>query len=36
MVLVPPAAPWVIVRLLGESERVKLGDADPARALIRL
>ena len=36
MVLVPPAPPWVIVRLLGESESVKLGDADPARALIRL
>ena len=36
MVLVPPAAPWVIVRLLGEAESVKLGDADPARALIRL
>jgi hypothetical protein len=34
IVLVPPAAPWVIVRLLGESERVKLGDEDPARALI--
>ena len=36
MVLVRPAAPWVIVRLLGDAESVKLGDADPARALIRL
>jgi len=35
MVLVPPAPPCVIVRLLGESESVKLGVADPVRALIR-
>src|SRR5208283_1076685 len=35
MVLVPPAPPWVMVRLLGESESVKLGNADPASALIR-
>src|SRR5664279_923592 len=35
-VVVPPAAPWVIVRLLGESESVKLGLVAPARALIRL
>jgi hypothetical protein len=35
MVLVPPAPPCVIVRLLGESESVKLGVEDPARALIR-
>lgn len=35
MVLVPPAPPWVIVTLLGEAESVKLGVADPARALIR-
>ena len=34
IVLVPPAAPWVIVRLLGESDSVKLGEEDPARALI--
>ena len=34
IVLVPPAAPWVIVRLLGESASVKLGEEDPARALI--
>jgi hypothetical protein len=34
MVLVP-LPPWVIVRLLGESESVKLGVADPARVLIR-
>src|SRR5271157_421936 len=36
MVLVPPGPPWVIVRLLGESVSVKLGDEDPARALMRL
>jgi hypothetical protein len=35
IVLVPPVPPWLIVRLLGESEIVKLGVADPARALIR-
>ena len=35
MVLVPPAPPCVIVKLLGESESVKLGVEDPARALIR-
>jgi len=35
MVLVPPGPPWVMVRLLGESESVKLGCADPAMALIR-
>jgi hypothetical protein len=35
MVLVPAEPPWVIVRLLGESDSVKLGVADPARALIR-
>src|SRR5580658_2055387 len=35
MVLVPPAPPWVMVRLPGESESVKLGDSDPASALIR-
>src|ERR1700733_2834753 len=34
MVLVP-LPPWVTVRLLGESESVKLGVADPARVLIR-
>jgi|SRR5208282_428548 len=34
MVLVP-LLPWVIERLLGESERAKLGVADPARRLIR-
>jgi hypothetical protein len=34
MVLVP-LPPCVIVRLLGESERVKLGVEDPARRLIR-
>ena len=33
MVLVP-LPPWVIVRLLGESERVKLGVADPANRLM--
>ena len=33
MVLAPPAAPWVIVRLFGEVESVKLGDP---RTLIRL
>ena len=36
MVLVPPGPPCTMVRLLGESESVKLGDADTARALIRL
>ncbi len=35
MVLVPPAPLWVIVRLLGESDSVKLGVDDPAKALIR-
>jgi hypothetical protein len=35
MVLVPPAPPWVIVKLLGESESVKLGVAAPVRVLIR-
>ena len=35
MVLVPPGPPWTMVRLLGESDSVKLGDADPASALIR-
>ena len=35
MVLVPPDPPCVMVTLLGESESVKLGDVDPARALIR-
>jgi len=34
MVLVPPAPPWVIVRLPGESESVKLGVAGPVRVLI--
>jgi hypothetical protein len=34
MVLVP-LLPWVTDRLLGESESVKLGVADPARVLIR-
>ena len=33
MVLVP-LLPWVIVRLLGESESVKLGVADPANRLM--
>jgi len=36
MVLVPPTPPWVMVRLLGESESVKLGDAAPVRVLIRV
>jgi hypothetical protein len=36
IVLVPAAPPWMIVRLLGESDSVKLGVGDPARALIRL
>ena len=36
MVLVPPAPPWVIVRLLGESDSVKLGVAAPVRVLIRV
>jgi len=35
MVLVPPAPPCVMVRLLGESDSVKLGDEDPDSALIR-
>jgi hypothetical protein len=35
IVLVPPDPPWVMLRLLGESESVKLGDAAPANALIR-
>lgn len=35
MVLVPADPPWVIVRLLGESESVKLGVEDPAKALMR-
>jgi hypothetical protein len=34
-VLVPPAPPCVMLRLLGESDTVKLGVEDPARALIR-
>lgn len=34
-VLVPAAPPWVIVKLLGESESVKLGVPDPASALMR-
>ncbi len=34
MVLVP-LPPWVIDRLVGESESVKLGVADPARVLIK-
>src|SRR6202451_2920042 len=33
MVLVP-LLPWVIVRLLGESDKVKLGVADPASRLM--
>ena len=33
MVLVP-LPPWVIVKLLGESESVKLGVADPASRLM--
>jgi len=36
MVLEPPAPPWVIVRLPGESESVKLGVAGPVRVLIRV
>src|SRR5271157_5909916 len=36
IVLVPPGPPWVIVRLLGESVSVNLGDGDPARASMRL
>src|ERR1700722_3601282 len=35
IVLTPPAPPCVMVKLLGESESVKLGDPDPASALIR-
>jgi len=35
MVLVPPAPPCVMLTLLGESDSVKLGVPDPARALIR-
>jgi len=35
IVLVPPLAPWVIVTLLGDEARVKLGVEDPARALSR-
>jgi hypothetical protein len=35
MVLVPPL-PWVIDRLLGESESVKLAVAAPVRVLIRV
>ena len=34
IVLVPPAPPCVIVTLLGESERVKLGVEDPANKLM--
>ena len=35
MVLVPPLPPCVMVRLLGESESVKLGVEEPASRLIR-
>jgi len=35
IVLVPPAPPCVMLTLLGEAESVKLGVADPARALMR-
>ena len=35
MVLFPPAPPCVMVTLLGEADRVKLGEVEPARALIR-
>jgi hypothetical protein len=34
MVLVP-LVPWVIVRLFGEADSVKLGDVDPSSPLIR-
>lgn len=35
VIVLVPLLPWVIVRLLGEADSVKLGDPDPARALIR-
>lgn len=35
VIVLVPLLPWVIVRLLGESESVKLGVEVPARRLIR-
>lgn len=35
VIVLVPLLPWLIVRLLGESESVKLGVAEPAKALIR-
>ena len=35
VIVLVPLLPWVIVRLLGESDSVKLGVDDPARRLIR-
>lgn len=35
VIVVAPLLPWVMVRLLGESESVKLGVDDPASRLIR-
>ena len=35
VIVLVPLPPWAMVRLLGESESVKLGVADPANALIR-
>jgi len=35
VIVLVPLLPWVIVRLLGETESVKLGVAEPAKALIR-
>lgn len=35
VIVLVPLLPWVIVRLLGESDSVKLGVVDPARRLIR-
>src|SRR5271163_3777770 len=35
VIVLVPVPPWVMVRLLGESESVKLGVADPAKVLIR-
>jgi len=36
VIVLVPLPPWVIVRLLGDAESVKLGVDEPARALIRL
>lgn len=34
VIVLVPLLPWVIVRLLGESDKVKLGVADPANRLM--